>query len=413
MAQTFPRYCPRCGAPIVTNSRSCANCGLPVEAMLSRREQAQPVQSPQYDQDQQSLADQQTVQQNVRAQPGYQPATMQSPQTDQQARQYISQPFQERDQYDQSYSPAPKSKKSGRKRWIPLVLALIVLLGAAGYIIAGSLGGHLPGFRGGQTAVTTKTINATVPYAGVDITILNVQQSQIFLDDPNSSGDGMVRLNLREQNTTGIQVSWSYDAIARLILPDKSIISPAYVKARVGIAPGTSQASLVDFVVPTSDTTSQLTLRLGAQNEAQMLIPLTGKADLSKYQPKAINLSGQMFYFGLNWTLTSATASLSLAGQQATRNMRYLTLTLKVDNTLSQIAITGSPYDYMRLGFGNTRASPTNTTFPVSFDRGVMGKTGTVSFLGPQNIQSFTLLLIPQKQDDNSDQASTDFQFAS
>jgi zinc-ribbon domain len=413
MAQTFPRYCPRCGAPIATNSRSCANCGLPVEAMLSRREQAQPVQSPQNDQDQQSLADQQTVQQNVRVQPGHQPATMQSPQADQQAAQYIPQPFQERDQYDQSYSPAQKIMKSGRKRWIPLVLALIVLLGAIGYIIAGLLGSHLPGFRGGQTAVTTKAINATVPYAGVDITILNVQQSQTFLDDPNSSDNGMVRLNLREQNTTGISVSWSYDTIARLILPDKSLISPAYVKATAGIAPGTSQASLIDFVVPTSDTISQLTLRLGAQNEAQILIPLTGKADLSKYQPKSIDLSGQMLYFGLNWTLTSATSSLSLDGQQASRNMRYLTLTLKVDNTLSQTAITGSPYDYMRLGFGNTTASPMNTTLPVSFDRSVMGKTGTVSFLVPQNIQSFTLLLIPQKQDDNSDQASTDFQLAS
>ena len=310
------------------------------------------------------------------------------------------------------YAPAPKKRGMGRKALIPLVVALLVLLAAAGYVIAGLQGVHLPGFGNYQSPVTTKTIDATVPYAGVDITIVNVQQSQNFINDPNSSDNGMVRLNLREQNSTGIKVSWNYNTIARLILPDKSIADPVYVKAEAGIAPGTSQTSVLDFAVPTSDTISQLTLRLGAPDEAQMLIPLTGKADLSKYQPRSINLNGQMLYFGLNWTLTNATSSLSIDGKQAAKDMRYITVTLKVDNTLSQIAVTGSPYDYVRLKFGSTTASPKNTTLPVSFNAGAMGQTGTVSFLVPQHTQSFTLLLVPQSRDASSDQDSTDFQLA-
>src|SRR5436309_15329855 len=36
MTQVLPRYCPRCGAPIVTSYGACAACGLPLEAMLAR-----------------------------------------------------------------------------------------------------------------------------------------------------------------------------------------------------------------------------------------------------------------------------------------------------------------------------------------------------------------------------------------
>src|SRR6266478_4401070 len=330
MARAFPRYCPRCGAPVVTNAGSCGTCGLPMEAMLSRSAGMQTAQSQQYGQDQ---PDQQPTQSYPQVQQGNpQHASFQTP-------------------IEPVYAPAPKKRGMGRKALIPLVVALLVLLAAAGYVIAGLQGVHLPGF-------------------------------------------------------------WNYNTIARLILPDKSIAGPVYVKAEASIAPGTSQTSVLDFAVPTSDTISQLTLRLGAPDEAQMLIPLTGRADLSKYQPRSINLNGQMLYFGLNWTLTNATSSLSIDGKQAAKDMRYITVTLKVDNTLSQIAVTGSSHDYVRLKFGSTTASPKNTTLPVSFNAGAMGQTGTVSFLVPQHTQSFTLLLVPQSRDASSDQDSTDFQLA-
>jgi hypothetical protein len=150
---------------------------------------------------------------------------------------------------------------------------------------------------------------------------------------------------------------------------------------------------------------------LGATNEAQMQIPLILNANLSKYQPKTINLNGQMQYFGLNWTLTNATSSLSIQGQQAAKGMRYITVTLKVANTLSQVAITGSPYEYIRLQYGNHTALPKYTTIPVAFNVGVTEVTGSVIFQVPQNTKSFTLVLEPQKGD-SGDQGSTDFQMS-
>ena len=196
---------------------------------------------------------------------------------------------------------------------------------------------------------------------------------------------------------------------ARLLLPDKSLVSPTYVNSIVRVAPGASQSSVVDFAVPTNTPVNKLTLMLGATHEAQMLIPLLPNANVSTYQPKTTSLNGQMLYFGLNWTLTEATSSFSIPGQQAAKGMRYVTLMLKVDNTLSQVAIPGSSYDYMRLQYGNASVMPEHTTIPVAFNVGAVGIPGTVSFQVPQHATSFTLILIPQKGD-NGDQSSTVFQ---
>ena len=97
-----------------------------------------------------------------------------------------------------------------------MLVVLLFVLGAIVYAFAGFLGVALPGFVLVQPSITTTAINSSVPYAGVDVTILNVQQSQSFLNDPNTNSNGMVRLNLKEQNPTDIKVAWSYATIARL-----------------------------------------------------------------------------------------------------------------------------------------------------------------------------------------------------
>lgn len=413
MTQVLPRYCPRCGAPIVIGSNACVTCGLPVEAILSRGEHKIPEQTIQFNQDQPPEIDQQATQHDLDIQQSNQQASAQAPQIGQQSYSpSVTRSFQERDEQDYAYpSPTPERKSMGRRKVLLLLAALLLVLGTIVYVIAGFLGVALPGFVTAQPPVMTTATNSSVPYAGVDVTILNVQQSQRFVNDPNTSADGMVRLNLREHNQTQVKIVWSYENIARLILPDKSIVSPTYVNAKVALAPGASQTSVVDFAVPSNDRVSRLTLRLGATNEAQMFIPLTVNANLSNYQPKTINLNGQLQYFGLNWTLTSATSSLSIDGQQATKGMRYITVTLKVDNTLSQVAITGSAYDFVRLKVGNITALPKHATLPVAFDAGAAGVIGTVSFLVPQNTRSYMLILEPQKED-NGDKASTDFQIS-
>ena len=73
-----------------------------------------------------------------------------------------------------------------------------------------------------------------------------------------------------------------------------------------------------------------------------------------------------------------------------------MTITLKVDNTLSQLVIAGSAYDYVRLKAASVSRMPVNTTLPVSFEAGASGKTGTVTFLVPQNTTVMTLVLASQ-----------------
>ena len=404
MTQVLPRYCPRCGAPIVTNSNVCITCGLPLEGLLSRDQYTLPEQLHHV---QKSLPEiDQPI--NREASDPKQEGELDKVPTVQLGRQSSTKPFITKGEQAYPDSAPQNKRKLGRNELFVLLVLLLFVLGAIVYAFAGFLGLALPGFVNIQPSIKTTAINASVPYAGVSITILNVQQSQKFLNDPNSNSDGMLRLNLQEKNPTDVKVTWSYATIARLIMPNKSLVGPTYVNSIVRVAPGASQKSIVDFAVPMKVSLSQLTLVLGAPDEAEMLIPLMRNVDVSKYQPKTTKLNGQMLYFGLNWTLTSATSSLSIPGQQAAKGMRFVTLMLKVDNTLSQIAITGSPYDYMRLQYGNRSALPEHTTIPVAFQVGAVGVTGTMSFQVPQQTSSFILILMPQK-DDNGDQSSTEF----
>jgi hypothetical protein len=295
--------------------------------------------------------------------------------------------------------------------FIIVLLIILLVLGGGGYLAYSALGGHLPGLNSSQATIKTNNLNTVVTYAGLTITVLNAQQAQNFIDDPQSAGDGMLRLNLQEQNKTALPITWNYNESAHLLVQGKPAIAPAYVKSKGSIAPGATQTSLIDFAIANGGNLSSTSLQLGTAKEAQMQIPLTGQASLSQYQPKTITQNGTLTYFGLNWTLTGTTTSLSIPGQQASSGMEYLTLTLTVASSLSQEAITGSPFDYMRVKAGGQTATPVSTTLPVSFAGGETGKTGTATFLIPQNSSSATLTLLSQDTG-GSDQASVNFQLS-
>lgn len=307
-------------------------------------------------------------------------------------------------------SSAPK-RSTGRTGLVLALLAVLILVGAAIVVAARAFGASIPGFGSSQSSITTTPLSLSFPYAGVNITLVNAQQAQNFLDDPNTRNDGMLRLTLHATNSTGVRVAWRYDDSAQLVLPGNSIVKPTYVKGIVDLPAGKTQTNIVDFAVPSSVGLSKLTLRIGAAGEAQMDIPLKAQADLSSLLPRKTALTGQAVYFGLNWTLQSATTSLSIPGMQASKGMRFVTLALSVNNTLSQTAIAGSPYQYARLQSGRTQIVPLDSTLPVSFQAGATGVTGTLSFLVPQKSTAFTLLFVPQGQDSN-DSAALPFQLS-
>ena len=305
----------------------------------------------------------------------------------------------------------PVSRRAG---CILFLVAGLLILGAGGYLLAGFLGVHIPGFNGlsSQPPITTTSLHIITSYRGADITIISTQQAAGFQDDPNTASDGMVRLKLLANNATTTAITWDYSSAAALLVPGKGVVAPVYGQFLVNLAPGASRTNTLDFPVPSNLAVSQLALRLGSANEAQLAIPLKPNASASSFQPKITPLNGALLYFGLNYTLKSAATGLSIPGQQAARGMQYLTLTISVDNTLSQEAIPGSPFTYARLKTGSSSTlAPLSSTLPVSFQTGAAGVTGTITFLVPQNSASYSLIFLPQPHD-SGDQASTNFSLA-
>ncbi len=434
MAQNFPRFCPRCGAATDSNQRFCVKCGLDLAPRLPHQG-SQPSPQPGYQPSQPGFH----LPSKPISQPGFQqmPRPSEEPvsrpplrPTSEPGFQPVSQPG-----YQQPWEPPPQSQQHfpqsspvpsgyaapssapiqatrgpemGRLGLVLVLLLVLAVLGGAIFIGLRYLG---LGGNATQMSTTTTSINSTVTYAGIIMTVLKVEQAQNFIDDPNSTDNGMLRIHFQAQNKTTVPVNLMYNSIARLIAPGGKTLTPTFVKANIGVAPGATQTGIMDFAVPANAKVNQYRLRLGAPNEAQMDIPLARGANLDQYAPKTTNLNGSFQYLGLNWSLVSATSQLSIDGKQASKGMRYMSVTLKVNNTLSQKAIPGSAYDYMRMKAGSTTATPRNTTLPVSFDAGVTGKTGTVTFLVPQNINTFTLTLLAQPQS-GFDQATQDFRLS-
>ena len=212
MAQALPRFCPRCGSPTTPGEVNCATCGL-----YLLRPQSQPSMPPP-------------------AQPAYPVQSVQE--SPQQPYGFTTGNGASTARVSQTQASA-RRRRPGRLGCVLLILVILVLLGAGSYLLYSLLNTHGAGLSGtaSQSPITTTQVHETVTYAGVEMTILNVQQSQNFLDDPNSASDGMVRVNIQEHNPTTDKISWLYYDIAQLVLPGGKTTTPTYAKAIVGIAP--------------------------------------------------------------------------------------------------------------------------------------------------------------------------------
>jgi hypothetical protein len=254
----------------------------------------------------------------------------------------------------------------------------------------------------------TVPLNLKLTYSSVDITLVSVQQASSFPDD-TSAPQGGIRISTMESNSTTHDVRYYYGDIIRLIMPDGSVIAPSNAKYFEGPAAGVSQANWIDFPVTSQNIDlSKLVLRYGSATENQMNIPLTPNADLSKYQSKTVTPNATFNYAGMNWTLVSATESLSANGQQAATGMVYVTVTLKVVNP-STNDFSAYPGDYIRLQSGNSKSPPSDFTLPTSVAAQSNGN-GTVSFAIPQGGTSFTLLMLAQQSSPPINATSVTFQ---
>ena len=264
---------------------------------------------------------------------------------------------------------------------------------------------------GTPAVVSAKTVplNLNVKYSAVTYTIVDMKQAASFDDDHDNDKPGIVRVDLKEVNSTSQSIILSYIDTVRLLLPDGSSVPVQSYKHLSPPANGASQDNWLDFPVPLSTSIDGLVLRFGTAQEAQMDVPLAAGANLAKYQDVTVKPNMVTNYSGLKWTITSATLGWSGYGKQAENGKRYVTINVSIDNpsTSSKSAYWG---EYLRLKAGNVISAPdTNSTIPTGFAASSTGATGSALFLVPQGSATFTMILLADKMDTGAPQATIDF----
>ncbi len=257
--------------------------------------------------------------------------------------------------------------------------------------------------------IKTTPLNLSLKYSAITYTIVDMKQAASFADDHENSAPGIVRVDLKEVNSTNNSVILGYPDVTRLILPNQSSIPPQNYKNLSPPAKDASQDNWLDFPVPQGTPTNKLILRFGTSQEAQMDIPLTPGANLAQFQDVTTKPNTATTYSGLKWTLTSATLGWSAYGKQAENGKRYVTINVSIDNPTAngKSAYWGN---YLRLQAGALTSTPeTDSTIPTSFAASSTGATGSASFLVPQGSSTFTLILLAGQIDTADPQTTIDF----
>lgn len=414
MAQQ-PASCPKCGTLATPGQRFCSNCGTTLD--ISANKQTEYVTEDE-------------MQHAVQPAEGtYAPAALpdQGYQTPPPPPAYVA-PLYTRPQKDSS-----KGVLGQIGCGVGIVILLVLALcGLASYFVYNGLrglatnanntiqtGGNTGGSGGLTNTDVTPTprpptvvpINGTVVYAGINITIVDTQQTNFFTDDTRTGNlAGVVRVSFKEENSLNRNGSYLYGDIMRMVLPDGTAVAPDTEHYAFGPDSATTRTNWADFAVPLSITSDQLILRIGTADQAQMDIPLKPNADISKYQPKKVTPNKQTQYAVTTWTLTSATEQLGYNGAQASKGMTYVVMTLKIDNTTSK-DFGGYWGDFVRLKAGGTVASPDSScNLPLGVQAGQTNVISTCAFLVPQGNTDYTLQLLPNSSTGATTEATIPFQ---
>ncbi len=303
--------------------------------------------------------------------------------------------------------PPPTKKRSPLLLILVGVVALLVILGGAGTFAlinaTTHASGHTKGSGSGNIA-SSQQVNVTTVYASDQITFTSIQQAAKFADDEFTSYSehpNYVRVNFKEQQLSKQSSYFSYTSAFHLVLADKTVLSSQKAQQYTGPDQAVVRTNWVDFGASGAIDLSQLTMRLGGQEDAQMDIPLKTGADVSKYQPKTTTLNKQFNYATMNWTLKDATQSLYFNGTQAKTGQVYITTTLIANNPTSNELFL---YNFVRLKAGGSAIAPDYGSNTSNFD---VIKAATTNIQG-----SVTFLVTPASTYTLSFLASSDNSFA-
>ncbi len=411
MAQSITQACTSCKAPVPANMSFCPNCGTPrsvghdnLTSYSSGQSAPPPSPYTAYSQQQQRLP----VYSQAPGQQGYQ------------------QPFQPSQQPPPAYARPQKKAGGGILKVVIILLILLLLLGAGGFFaLRAFTGGGSNTANSGTTSnnvtptqapLITTPINATVNYASVNITIINAQQATSFADDTGTPAKGVVRFNLHSVQSSVNNVystsapTFAYPECFTLLLPDgvKVSMNPSGYKDLSGPPQKGDQTTWIDFPASTSLKVSQMTLQMGKETEEPILVPLTGHADLSQYQPKQSTPNLRVPFGSMFWTLKTVTLKLSDSGTQVDKGIRFLVLGLSIDNPGTE-GYNAFPPDFIRLQYGGKIISSEQAVIGDAA-AGTSAIPGMVSFLVPQGTPTATFVLLPGHTPGATSQAVIPFQ---
>jgi hypothetical protein len=296
--------------------------------------------------------------------------------------------------------------------WIIIIVAILICVFVARASSSHQISSSINSITGQSTPVSnikqsTVPINSTILYSGINVTVVDAQQAPSFADDSQEdSTQGLLRLDLKEQAGVLNDVSFDYTTVFQLIAPDGTTITAVGVQHSNSPDASTSRNNWIDFPITKNIQVSQYTLKIGAATEAQMSIPLTGKADLSQYAPKKATPNKQFTYGGVNFTITTTTSELSNEGPQADKGMMYVVVDLTANNNTAN-TFYGDLTD-VRLKSGATSSPPAD--FLKSIDSGQTNVSQTLTFVMPQGSTNFSLVFLPSTDNNAPTQVSTDFQ---
>lgn len=114
--------------------------------------------------------------------------------------------------------------------------------------------------------VAALTVNRSIVYQYVSITVTTVQEASAFSDDRKQNGAYTVRVQVHIQPGNEIQSpqGMNYISLVRLILPNGEAIAPKLISVLPLIVPQRPQDGFFDFPLTTTVDLSALTLRVGS-----------------------------------------------------------------------------------------------------------------------------------------------------
>jgi hypothetical protein len=251
-------------------------------------------------------------------------------------------------------------------------------------------------------------INATITYASVDITVVDVKQAKSFADETIPSTSDVLRVDLKENNVSDNTSYNNYDYVTRLILPDGSQAEPLSTQNTDALDASLARTNWIDFPVPLSVAASQVSLQFGKTTEAQEVVPLKAGADVSKYAAKSSTPNVTMTYGQTDWTVTKATRELSYKDTQAGTGMMYVVVDLNANNKGS--SDSGDDLIPVRLKAGSTMNPSQDFLNRVAAEQ--TNVKSTVSFIMPQGSTNFTLIFLPSSTYGITTQSTVNFQIA-